>query len=176
MAEKVDGIHDHIIGNIDVKIAEMHSLMMAMASPGNSPWIGPQSRQGTDMSLAETLNSGSQSSPDLRKPIRSPATAAEEGSDTVVVIESSDKRYFPEPLSPRPPRKRASSDLDDSSTGLQGLGILTVKENGSNLQTPELNGSEFSHIPLRTCTLAEIPGGPISYPPTHTIYPIVPAP
>ena len=143
MAEKVDGIHDHIIGNIDIKIAEMHSLMMSVASPGNSPWIGPSSRQGTDISIAETLDAGTHSSPDLRKPVRSPAEA-EEDLDTLVVTKSVERNYLPEPLSPRPLRGRASNDLQGASSALQGLGISNFKDAGSNPQTPELNGSEFS--------------------------------
>ena len=143
MAQKVDGIHDHIIGNIDVKIAEMHSLMMSIATPSSSPWIGPSSRQGTDISFAETLNAGMQSSPDLCKPIRAPAQA-EEDLDNLVVSKSVDRDYLPEPLSPRPAGRRASSELQEISAGLQGLGISHVNDTGSNLQTPELNGSEFS--------------------------------
>lgn len=143
MAEKVDGIHDHIIGNIDVKIAEMHSLMMSMASPGNSPWISPSSRQGTDISIAETLNTGTHPSSDVKKPIRAPAEAEEE-LDQVTVTKTVDKDYLPEPLSPRPSRKRGSSDLEGAASGLQGLGISSAKDYDSNLQTPELNGSEFS--------------------------------
>ena len=143
MAEKVDGIHNHIIGNIDVKIEEIHRIMTSMATPGSLPWIGPSSRQGTDISLTEILNTGTQSSLDLRKPVMAPAQA-EEDLNSLVVTKSSDRECLPEPLSPRPSRRRASSDLQDTGNQLQGLGISHVDETGSNLQTPELNGSEFS--------------------------------
>ena len=74
MAKHVEGIHDTVVGNIDVKIAEMHNLMMTMASPGSSPWLGPI-RQGTSVSMTETLiaessknaQSNPQTSPDMQR-------------------------------------------------------------------------------------------------------------
>ena len=138
MAAKVDGIHNHIIGNIDLKIAEMHSLMMSMATPGNSPWIGP-SRQDTNISLAETLTVD-MGSPMDSKPMRAPADAQED-ADTLIVAKSAPQAgWMPQPLSPRPLRSRAASEAH----GLEGLGISNTKQPDSNLQTPELNGSEFS--------------------------------
>ncbi|KAL9129707.1 MAG: hypothetical protein Q9217_001910 [Psora testacea] len=54
MAKQVEGLHNTVVGSIDVKIAEMHNLMMSMVAPANSPWLGPK-RQGTSISTAETL-------------------------------------------------------------------------------------------------------------------------
>lgn len=54
MAEKVDELHATLIGGMDDKIAEIHSLIVSMATPGSSPWLGPQ-RKDTSLSMAETL-------------------------------------------------------------------------------------------------------------------------
>ena len=143
MAEKVDNLHDGIIGNLDVKIAEMHALIKAMASPNGSPWIGPSSRQGTDISLAETLTSEAQETTGPYKTVRPPAQA-EEDSNSVVVTKAVDADFFPKPLSPRPDKSGTTSVAQGASAGLEGLGISNIPEPGSNLQTPELNGSEFS--------------------------------
>ncbi|KAL9100582.1 MAG: hypothetical protein Q9163_004056 [Psora crenata] len=52
MAKQVKGIHDTVIGNIDLKIAEMHNLMMTMATSGSSSGLG-STRQGTPISMAK---------------------------------------------------------------------------------------------------------------------------
>lgn len=55
MADKVDGIHNALVGNIDVKIAEIHGLMRTIASPAISPTLNPVSRRDTIISVADTL-------------------------------------------------------------------------------------------------------------------------
>lgn len=59
MANKVDGIHHALVGNIDVKIAEIHELMRAMTAPTTSPSVDPVHRRDTMISLTETLVSNS---------------------------------------------------------------------------------------------------------------------
>jgi len=55
MADKTDGIHNTVVGSMDVKIAEMHNLIMAMSSTGTSPLLRPLSRSHTLISEADTL-------------------------------------------------------------------------------------------------------------------------
>ena len=55
MASKVDGLHDTLVGNIDVKIAEMHNLIMTMSNPSSSPLLSPVSRRDTTISMTDTL-------------------------------------------------------------------------------------------------------------------------
>ena len=55
MADKVDGIHNALVGNIDVKIAEIHGLIRTIASPAISPTLSPISRRDTIISVADTL-------------------------------------------------------------------------------------------------------------------------
>ena len=55
MSSKVDGIHDTLVGNIDVKIGEMHNLVMAMNTPATSPLLSPGPRRDTLISLTDTL-------------------------------------------------------------------------------------------------------------------------
>lgn len=67
MADKVDGIHNALVGNIDVKIAEIHGLMRTIASPAISPTLNPVSRRDTIISVADTLvaEASNQTSPYL---------------------------------------------------------------------------------------------------------------
>lgn len=41
MADKVEGIHDKLNGDLDVKVAEIHQLMLSMATMDRSPKLGP---------------------------------------------------------------------------------------------------------------------------------------
>ncbi len=41
MADKVEGIHDKFNGDLDVKVAEIHQLMLSMATINRSPRLGP---------------------------------------------------------------------------------------------------------------------------------------
>lgn len=41
MADKVEGIHDKFNGDLDVKVAEIHQLMLSMATMNRSPRLGP---------------------------------------------------------------------------------------------------------------------------------------
>lgn len=42
MASKVEGIHDKLNGDLDVKVAEIHHLMLSMAAMDRSPRLDPQ--------------------------------------------------------------------------------------------------------------------------------------
>ena len=53
MANQVEGLHD-TVGEIDVKIAEMHAIM-TMSSPGTSPSISPLRKRDTLFSTTDTL-------------------------------------------------------------------------------------------------------------------------
>ena len=68
MADKVDGIHNALVGNIDVKIAEIHGLLRTIASPAISPSLNPVSRRDTIISVADTLvaEASNQTSPYLQ--------------------------------------------------------------------------------------------------------------
>lgn len=55
MADKMEGLHNTVVGNMDVKIAEMHNLIMGMSSSGTSPLLRPLSRRDTLISEADTL-------------------------------------------------------------------------------------------------------------------------
>ncbi len=55
MADKMEGLHNTVVGSMDVKIAEMHNLIMAMSSTGTSPLLRPLSRRDTLISEADTL-------------------------------------------------------------------------------------------------------------------------
>lgn len=55
MAAKIEGIHNTVMGSMDVKIAEMHNLIIAMSSTGTSPLLRPLSRRDTLISEADTL-------------------------------------------------------------------------------------------------------------------------
>ena len=53
MASQVEGLHD-TVGEIDVKIAEMHAIM-TMTTPGTSPSISPLRKRDTLFSMTDTL-------------------------------------------------------------------------------------------------------------------------
>ena len=55
MATKVDGIHNALVGNIDVKINEIHDLMKAMNTSPTPPLLAPNVRRDTVGSLTDTL-------------------------------------------------------------------------------------------------------------------------
>ena len=55
MASQIDGIHNAVVGNIDVKLAEIHDLMRTMTTPMTSPSLDPIARRDTVISLADTL-------------------------------------------------------------------------------------------------------------------------
>ena len=55
MAGQIDGIHNAVVGNIDVRLAEIHSLMRAMTTPTASPSLDPLARRDTVVSLTDTL-------------------------------------------------------------------------------------------------------------------------
>lgn len=55
MADKIEGLHNTVVGSLDVKIAEMHKLIVAMSSTGTSPLLRPLSRRDTLISEADTL-------------------------------------------------------------------------------------------------------------------------
>ncbi len=42
MADKVEGIHDKLNGDLDVRVAEIHQLMLSMATMDRSPRLTPQ--------------------------------------------------------------------------------------------------------------------------------------
>ena len=69
MASQIDGIHNAVVGNIDVRLAEIHNLMRAMTTPTASPSLDPIARRDTVVSLTDTLVAEPQSvetSPYLR--------------------------------------------------------------------------------------------------------------
>ncbi|KAL8791601.1 MAG: hypothetical protein Q9195_005806 [Heterodermia aff. obscurata] len=55
MASQIDGIHNAVVGNIDVRLAEIHNLMRAMTTPTTSPSLDPIPRRDTVISLTDTL-------------------------------------------------------------------------------------------------------------------------
>lgn len=55
MADKIEGLHNTVVGSLDVKIAEMHKLIVAMSSTKTSPLLRPLSRRDTLISEADTL-------------------------------------------------------------------------------------------------------------------------
>lgn len=55
MASQIDGIHNAVVGNIDVRLAEIHSLMRTMTTPITSPELNPLARRDTVVSLTDTL-------------------------------------------------------------------------------------------------------------------------
>ena len=55
MASQIDGIHNAVVGNIDVRLAEIHSLMRTMTTPMTSPELNPMARRDTVVSLTDTL-------------------------------------------------------------------------------------------------------------------------
>ena len=55
MASQIDGIHTAVVGNIDVRLAEIHSLMRSMTTPSTSPTLIPTARRDTMVSLTDTL-------------------------------------------------------------------------------------------------------------------------
>lgn len=54
MAKHVERIHSALLGDIDIKVAEMHNLMLSLVTPGASPMLQPH-RTETMSSGAETL-------------------------------------------------------------------------------------------------------------------------
>ena len=55
MASQIDGIHNAVVGNIDVRLEEIHNLMRAMTTPMTSPSLDPLARRDTVVSLTDTL-------------------------------------------------------------------------------------------------------------------------
>ena len=71
MADKVEGIHDKLNGDLDVKVAEIHQLMLSMATMERSPKLTP-SDSSTMPSVPNTsLATASSSMSPIPKPARS---------------------------------------------------------------------------------------------------------
>ncbi len=64
MADKVEGIHDKLNGDLDVKVAEIHQLMLSMATMDRSPRLSP--RDSTLVPMATSAEASSAASPTIK--------------------------------------------------------------------------------------------------------------
>ena len=111
MAKHVEGIHHALIGDIDVKVAEMHHLMLTLVTPGDSPILNPRK---TDMTIsrAETL--------------------VADPSDTI-------KEAIPRPLNTRRKESKVSGNTDDSPLLLSDRPVSRLSSWSSSSRPVGLN-------------------------------------
>ncbi|KAL9037202.1 MAG: hypothetical protein Q9214_005805 [Letrouitia sp. 1 TL-2023] len=105
MSGKIDGIHDTLIGNMDVMIEEIHSRVMSWTTPGSSPALTSLSRRDTLVSLTDTL---------VERPTRRPSS-------------ETDCEKWTTNSSPCIPSSSATPEM-----GSKGLFLQSVRESRSN--------------------------------------------
>ena len=68
MADKVEGIHEKLNGDLDVKVAEIHQLMLSMATMDRSPRLIPQDSSSVlpEPNLTSSAEASSAASPKVK--------------------------------------------------------------------------------------------------------------